>query len=144
MVVPSRAMLQEHVPDTCTTIQEQTEYMKTWVKEFIALYKKRMKYSKVDMSNPPGQDAGERWDFDTLMDMIYSFWILTPVASTHPKHDVLKDNGICYMCTCPDFLHYHRCKHSVGFSLYMKEVTVPKRFSTKVAGKRKAPAGESM
>ena len=46
-----------------------------------------------------------------------------------------------YTCSCPQFQHYYFCKHAIGLALYRNEVTVPVRFSTEPAGRRKAPAG---
>ena len=38
-------------------------------------------------------------------------------------------------------VHYYFCKHVIGLALYRNEVTVPVRFSTEPAGRRKAPVG---
>ena len=38
-------------------------------------------------------------------------------------------------------MHYYFCKHVIGLALYRNEVTVPVRFSTEPAGRRKAPVG---
>ena len=40
-----------------------------------------------------------------------------------------------YTCSCPQF------QHAIGLALYRNEVTVPVRFSTEPAGRRKAPVG---
>lgn len=161
VALPSVSLLRDHMPDNLTTAQEQVlphapvlrpafsshplsascsqvDYLRTWAKEFIQLYKKPRTYKKLDMA------LHDAWDFDTLMDMVFSFWVMTPITSTDFKHDVLKGAGVCYKCTCPDYLHYHRCKHALSLALYRKEVSVPQRFSTRVAGKRKAIAGASL
>ena len=56
----------------------------------------------------------------------------------------LGEAGIMYMCSCPRFGHYHRCKHALAYALFKKESKVPTCFSTATAGKRKAPAGASL
>ena len=82
------------------------------------------------------------WDFDTLVDYAYSFWILEQIKpEEHPHYAPLAKVGIVNKCNCPQFLHYHWCKHAIGYALYDEEVAVPTRFSTLTVGKRKAPEG---
>jgi len=81
------------------------------------------------------------------MDMIFSFWVLTPLPDSLPKNltkkTMLHEVGICYLCSCPHFNHYHVCKHVLAMGMTKKMVNVPKKFSTETAGKRKATAGAS-
>ena len=104
------------------------------------------------MKNPKGyhklvngnQDKDGSWDFDTLMDMLFSFWVLRPVPDDHPQLEGLRAQGITYMCSCPRFQHYHYCKHAIAAGLHFKTVKVPLRFDARSVGKRKAPAGASL
>ena len=73
-----------------------------------------------------------------------AFWVLEPIRRYHKQYEQLKEIGICYTCTCPEFQHYYRCKHCLAWALHKKECTVPTRFSTATVGKRKAPAGASL
>ena len=84
------------------------------------------------------------WDFDTAADMMFSFWVLSPVPKWHPKREELAEVGIKYMCNCPQFNHYHVCKHVIALGLHRGEIAVPVRFSTTTIGTRKAPAGASL
>ena len=46
-----------------------------------------------------------------------------------------------YKCNCPQFMHYHQCKHVIGYALSESDVRVPTSHSTLTVGKRKAPEG---
>ena len=98
------------------------------------------------MRNPTGYTklGNGEWDFDILMDMLFSFWVLRPIPDGHPRRGALLEAGTAYTCTCPKFLHYHSCKHTVAFGLHNKCVKVPLRYDTTTVGKRKAPAGASL
>ena len=132
--IPSTELIKK-IPPELTTVNEQLGHLTTWCKEFKKMYNQKERFDYGDT---------KRWDFDQLMDMLYSFWIITPINDTHPRREVLAEIGIKYTCTCPAFLHYHVCKHCLAYSLHKKEITVPKRFSLQTAGKRKAPAGASL
>ena len=51
------------------------------------------------------------------------------VVHVHPKAEELKAIGICYVCNCPHYNHYHICKHSLALGLHFKMVKIPQRFS---------------
>ena len=53
------------------------------------------------------------WNFELICDMLYSFWELEEIEATHPRKKELTEAGICFYCTCPQFHHYHECKHSL-------------------------------
>ena len=69
---------------------------------------------------------------------------LSSLAYDHPRRSALLEAGTAYTCTCPKFLHYHSCKHTIAFGLHNKCVKVPLRYDTTTVGKRKAPAGASL
>ena len=79
-----------------------------------------------------------------MVDMMMAFWTLTPISEDHPRCAALKAHGIMYPCSCPQFRHYHVCKHVIAFGLHQKTITVPLRFSSVAIGKRKAKAGASL
>ena len=84
------------------------------------------------------------WDCDLLNDMMFSFWLIKEIDAGHPQKEALKEVGIAYECNCPQFNHYHVCKHSLCVGLWQSKVEVPLRFSTETVAKRKAPAGASL
>ena len=84
------------------------------------------------------------WDFAVLADMMFSFWLVTPVRADHRQRQALRDNGIAFTCNCPRFNHYHYCKHALAAGVHFGQVQVPLQFNTEPVGKRKAPAGASL
>ena len=79
-----------------------------------------------------------------FMDMIFSFWRLTPITKAHKQVEPLLDVGLAFKCNCPRFMHYHTCKHALALSLHFEKVAVPLKFSVETAGKRNATAGASL
>ena len=65
VVIPSSKLL-----DQCpgTTVVERRQNMSTWVKEYVSMMKNPDGYYKVH--GPNG------WDFDTLVDYLFSFWVM--------------------------------------------------------------------
>ena len=44
-----------------------------------------------------------------------------------------------WQCSCPQFWHYGKCKHSLGYAIYKKEVAVPAKYNiAKIGLTRKA------
>ena len=78
------------------------------------------------------------------MDFAFSFWTLTKITQSHPNWRALASAGIIYTCTCPQFMHYHVCKHVIGFAMYQDNLAVPTEFSKMTVGKRSAPAGAKL
>ena len=66
-----------------------------WAKEFIALMRNPKRYYKLHDGS---------WNFDILNDMLFSFWLISPIKADHPKKSNLKEIGIHYHCTCPQFM----------------------------------------
>ena len=131
IVVPSSKLL-----DACPgkTVTERRTNMGNWVKEYVSLMKNPGGYYKIH--------GPQSWDFDTLIDYAYSFYVLEPIDPATQRHyNALKSVGIAYKCNCPQFMHYYNCKHAVGWALYNNVVQTPNVFSTQAVGKRKAPAG---
>ena len=128
-------MVKEHIPESITTAKEKMEYMKVWAREFMGIKKKCGGYTKFHDGS---------WTFHIACDMTTAFWVLEPIRRSHKQYEQLKEIGICYTCTCPDFQHYFRCKHCLAWGLHKKQCQVPDRFSTVTVGKRKAPAGASL
>ena len=134
VVVPSKQLISS-IPKNLTTFGEKKTYIKTWAREFSGMCKNPAGYKKL---------VDGTWDFDTAMDMAFSFWMVTPLDVAHPKRDMLHNNGIFYTCTCPRFQHYFTCKHVLFVAMHEKQVEVPTKFNTEFVGKRKAPAGASL
>jgi hypothetical protein len=134
-VIPSEKLLDDMVPENLKTIDEKKAHIKKWATEYVAMMRNPSGYKKL---------LDGSWDFDILCDMAYSFWVLSPIPDTHKKAKVLAENGIKFTCTCPRFMHYHVCKHSLAWGIKFADVKVPLRFSTVHVGKRKAPAGASL
>ena len=130
-IVPS-AMCLNQCPET--TVNGRRTNLRTWAQEFCALMKNPDTYSKANGPNS--------WDFDTLIDYAFSFWILQEITpDNHPSAEALAQAGVVYTCTCPQFLHYYNCKHSLGFGLFQQKICVPTTFSTATVGRRRAGAG---
>ena len=72
---PSEKLL-ESMPDDKKTVQERRDWIKVWVKEFVAVQKNPGGYYKL---------TNKDWDFDILNDMLFSFWVLAPIPATHKK-----------------------------------------------------------
>ena len=134
-VFPSEKLLEDHLPATATTVEQKREFIRKWVNEFTAMMKNPTSYYKLTDGS---------WDFDILMDMMFSFWVLRDIPDDHPQADSLKAAGITCLCSCPRFQHYHTCKHAIAWGLYTKAITVPLKFDATNVGKRKAPAGASL
>ena len=131
IVIPASKLL-----DACPgkSVAERRQNMSVWVKEYVSLMKNPGGYYKLH--------GAQSWDFDTLIDYAYSFYVIEPIdPSVHRHYGALASAGIMYKCNCPQFMHYYNCKHAVGYALYTNGVHAPTVFSTKTVGKRKAPAG---
>ena len=134
-IFPSEKLLDDHIPADCKTVDEVRTHIKQWAAEYRNLLKNPTGYYKLTDGS---------WDFDILVDMLFSFWVLTPIPTSHKKYFALREVGIVYTCTCPQFNHYHVCKHCVALAIYKKECGVPEKFSTVTVGKRKAIAGVAL
>ena len=133
VIVPSEQLIAK-LPGT--TVSERRQNMNIWVKEFVSMMKNPGSYYKV---HGPGA-----WSFDTLMDYIHSFYIIEPIPITHRHMSALANAGIVYKCNCPDFMHYHVCKHAIGYAIEQSKTTVPTSFSTATVGKRGASPGAKL
>ena len=131
---PSEHLL-ELIPKEKTTAAQRVAFIKTWANEYAAMRRNPKGYYKLTDGS---------WDIDVLNDMMFSFHVLTKVPDDHIQQKTLAEAGILYTCDCPNFAHYHVCKHCLAFALFKKETAVPLRFSTDTVGKRKAPAGASL
>ena len=115
------------------TFAEKRINQSVWVKEFAAMMKYPKTYYKVHGPNS--------WDFDTLMDYVHSYYIIEKIPSTFCRALDLAAVGVGYNCSCPQYMHYHYCKHSIGYAVSQGGATVPNSFATAIVGKRKAPEG---
>ena len=134
LVFPSEDLLNK-IPSTEDTVSKIRAYIKVWCNEYIAMRRNPKTFKKL---------TDKSWDLDVLNDMMFSFWVIEPIASDHLQAIALKEKGILYTCNCPEYNHYHRCKHTIAVGLWKKEICVPIRFSTETVGKRKASAGASL
>lgn len=134
IILPSTEVI-KLLPEALTTVHDQLIHMRTWIVEFRDLYKKPKTYTKLTDGS---------WDFNVTVDMLYSFWVLSKITDAHPRHLLLKEAGICYECTCPQFQHYYYCKHCLVAGMANDGVTVPLRMNTTAVGKHKAPAGAKL
>lgn len=135
IVLPSVALIRDHMPKEVTQIADQRQFIKTWSLEFIALLKNPTGYSKA---------VNGDWDFAVLMDMVFSFWVLKPIADDHLRKADLEAAGVFYTCTCPQYRHRHYCKHAVALALSFGKTTVPLNASAVVVGPRSAPPGVTL
>lgn len=133
LVVPSEKCVRE-LPGNSTA--EMRTNISVWVKEFISMMKNPGGYGKVHGANS--------WDFNNMMDYAFSFWILKKIKPNHPTAYALAYEGIGYTCTCPRFLHYHVCKHSLGAAMFFDKKAPPVHYSKVIVGKRGAPAGAKL
>ena len=132
-VVPSEKLFDD-MPASCDTMDKQRAHIRLWVNEYVSLRRNPTSYYKLTDGS---------WDLDVFNDMVFSFWTISEIVD-HPKAEALREAGICYTCSCPQFNHYFNCKHCIAMGLHLKKVKVPDRFSMQVVGKRKAPAGASL
>ena len=44
-----------------------------------------------------------------------------------------------FCCTCPAFVHYAICKHSLGYAIYLQKVNVPLRYSIQQIDVQRGP-----
>ena len=86
------------------TWKEKKTFIKNWAAEYVALVKNPSGYYKLFDGS---------WDFKYMNDCIFSFFTLKRIDENHPRFAELLDIGITYTCTCPQFLHYYVCKHSL-------------------------------
>jgi len=131
-IVPSEALVAK-LPGT--TVADRRTNMHVWVKEYISMMKNPESYYKVHGDNG--------WDFDTLMDYMHSFYVVERIPVTHRHMTALAKVGVIYKCNCPQFMHYHVCKHVIGVALETG-TPAPAAFSTAIVGKRAAPAGAKL
>ena len=111
-IYPSEKLFDD-IPPEKSSIEEKRAHIKVWAQEFSGMMKNPKKYKKlIDGS----------WDFDVLMDMVFSFWVLSPIPEDHTKKEVLAEAGMVYSCNCPRFMHYHTCKHVLALGMYNKAV----------------------
>ena len=106
------------LPDDAKTTAQITAFLTTWAKEYagvatdyvmnafhpvlthlstsliryIQLVKKGNKYEKVT-DEKVAKDL-QQWDLTTLLDMMFSFWMLTPITDTDPRSERLREAGI--------------------------------------------------
>ena len=73
----------------------------------------------------PAKHAGDL-SFVAYKEWAFAFFVLTPV----PKHLQRKLHGVhlYFKCTCPQFLHYYACKHSLCVGLASGKMKVPPEF----------------
>jgi hypothetical protein len=133
-VLPSEKLL-ETMPEGCDTIDKKKQYIKRWSNEYIAMRRNPRGYYKLTDGS---------WDFDILTDMMFSFWVLTPIDPEHQQYHALLEAGIAFTCNCPQFNHYFQCKHCLALGLFFQKIKVPDKFSDQPVGKHKAPAGVSL
>jgi hypothetical protein len=130
IIVPSQSLI-SRLPGK--TVPERKTNISTWVKEYVSMMKNPTGYAKVV--------GPHSWDFDTLMDYVYSFYMVEPIPGDHPHCMELAQAGVIKKCNCPQGLHYHVCKHALGLALDSSEVGVPTTHSTQIVGKRAASPG---
>ena len=135
MVLPSVALIREHMPATTTQVEDQRKFIKTWALEHIALVKNPKSYKKA---------TDGTWSFDVIMDMLFSFWVLAPIPDDHLRKEDLAAAGIYYTCTCPQYSHYHVCKHVLALGLAFGKTTAPLNASNVTVGVRSAPPGVTL
>lgn len=135
LMLPSAAMLKNHIPANLVSTTEILKFIKVWATEWLAWRKKPTTYAKL---------LNGDWNFDVAMDMMHAFVLIRPVPEEHRQKAKLGEIGIKYICTCPQFTHYYNCKHCITWGLHTKEIVIPTRFNTKSVGKRKAPAGATL
>ena len=133
-IFPSEKLIASF-PDEVKTVEQKRAHIKVWIKEYCNLMKNPTTYHKLFDGS---------WNFDIFMDMIFSFWRLTPITKAHKQVEPLLDVGLAFKCNCPRFMHYHTCKHALALSLHFEKVAVPLKFSVETAGKRHATAGASL
>ena len=74
-----------------------------WIKEYTALMKNPLGYEKLFDGS---------WDFDIFMDMLFSFWLLRPIPTTHKRVSHLRSPSLISLRLSIHFLKL------VYFSLY--------------------------
>jgi hypothetical protein len=130
LVIPSEKLMRT-LPGK--TVAEMRQNIRVWISEYIHMMKNPGGYAKVH--------GPSSWEFDTLVDYAFSFWTIERIPTSHTSWAALAKEGIMYSCTCPEFTHYHKCKHVIGHAIFKSEKTVPALFSNLQIGDRKTQAG---
>jgi hypothetical protein len=75
------------------------------------------------------------YSFDKLRKSVSECYHLFKLAKVSRKFGPL----IVWQCSCPQFWHYGKCKHSLGYAIYKKDVAVPAKYNiAKIGLTRKA------
>lgn len=76
------------------------------------LRKDRKKFSKEQRS----------LDFDKLSSVLSKAYHLSPIDG---EEELKRVAGVPWLCSCPQYWHYEKCKHSLGYSIFKGLVQVP-------------------
>ena len=64
------------MPADADTVDAKRRFITKWANEYKGLVRNPTGYTKLGNGD---------WDFDILMDMLFSFFVLTEIPDTHPK-----------------------------------------------------------
>jgi hypothetical protein len=75
------------------------------------------------------------YSFDKLRKSVSECYHLFKLSKVSRKFGPL----IMWQCSCPQFWHYGKCKHSLGYAIYKKEVAVPAKYNIAKIGLARKP-----
>ena len=116
-IIPSFATFKKAQDDANPAI-----YVKTKIAAFLKVYKSGL------VPTALGGVEASVLGFDFVMDLLESCYVLHELA----------DGGepeIKYQCSCKDFWHYYKCRHSLGLSIRKKNVAIPDIYNIKNIGR---------
>ncbi|KAH8079144.1 N-acetylgalactosaminyltransferase 7 [Aureococcus anophagefferens] len=84
-------------------------------------------YAELALKDPTKEfpDETKNLDFDTLKGIASSCYHLAPLAGA----DKAKFADVGYQCSCPQFWHYGKCKHSLGMAIHKGKINIPPRWN---------------
>jgi len=98
-------------------------------------------YSVLAFKGPddPFGSASEAQSFDEARACIASCYHLYALAESERRFGP----EILYQCSCPQFWHYGKCKHVLGYAIYKKQIKVPAIYAIEKIGVNRKPGRPS-
>ena len=106
------------------------------IKEVLRFYSKYVLHNG-DAEDYPGEIASR--SLDEHADKLGSAYHLTRLTDSGMMEHGLASTGVPYLCSCPHYWHYYKCKHSLAMAIKNGDVEIPAQYRIdKIGKKRKA------
>lgn len=110
--------------------------LKAKIKKTLRAYSKYMLHNG-DAEDYPGEIASR--SLDEHADKLGSAYHLTSLTDRGMMEHGLASTGVPYLCSCPHYWHYYKCKHSLAMAIKNGDVEIPPQYRIdKIGKKRKA------